>query len=144
MSFYLHIWLTAPAANKNGAKHRYAGFWFAFNSGCQSASVLITSILICYYNPVKTSFHYMNGYKHTHMTNSCYKFPPSAINRLDALASTSRESCILSTSEESLNLHLKYIPKFCCIYSATRVNRTALNFPRLQSEENKLIPTQKN
>lgn len=144
MSFYLHIWLTAPAANKNSAKHRYAGFWFAFNSGCQSASVLITSILICYYNPVKTSFHYMNGYKHTHMTNSCYKFPPSAINRLDALASTSRESCILSTSEESLNLHLKYIPKFCCIYSATRVNGTALNFPRLQSEENKLIPTQKN
>lgn len=143
MSFYLHIWLTAPAANKNGAKHRYAGFWFAFNSGCQSASVLITSILICYYNPVKTSFHYMNGYKHTHMTNSCYKFPPSAINRLDALASTSRESCILSSSEESLNLHLKYIPKFCYIYSATRVKGTTLNFPRLQSEENKLIPTQK-
>lgn len=143
MSFYLHIWLTAPAANKKGAKHRYAGFWFAFNSGCQSASVLITSILICYYNPMKTSFHYMSGYKHTHMTNSCYKFPPSAINRLDALASTSRESCILSSSEESLNPHLKYIPKFCCIYSVTRVNGTALNFPRLQSEENKLIPIQK-
>lgn len=78
-----------------------------------------------------------------HMTNSCYKFPPSAINRLDALASTSRESCILSSSEESLNLHLKYIPKFCYIYSATRVKGTALNFPRLQSEGNKLIPTQK-
>lgn len=144
MSFYLHIWLTAPAANERGAKHRYAGFWFAFNSGCQSASVLITSILICYYNPMKTSFHYMNGYKHTHMTNSCYKFPPSAINRLGALASTSRDSCILSSSEASLNLHLKYIPKFCCIYPVASVNRTALNFPRLQSKENKLIPTQKN
>lgn len=143
MSFYLHIWLTAPAANEKGAKHRYAGFWFAFNSGCQSASVLITSILICYYNPMKTSFHYMNGYKHTHMTNSCYKFPPSAINRLGALASTSRDSCILSSSEASLNLHLKYIAKFCCIYSVASVNRTALNFPRLQSKENKLIPTQK-
>lgn len=67
---------------------RYPGLWFAFNSGCQSASVLITSILICYYNFMKTSFHYMNDYKYTHMTNSCYKFSGSSINRQDALTNT--------------------------------------------------------
>lgn len=131
MSFYLDIWLTA--ANTKSKKRRYPGFWFAFNSGCQSASVLITSILICYYNPMKTSFHYMNGYKHIRMTNSCYKFPHSAINRQDALARTSCESCILSPSEESLNLHLKYMPKFfCCIYSIISIDKIALNFPRLR------------
>ena len=77
---------------------RYPGLWFAFNSGCQSASVLITSILICYYNLMKTSFHYMNGYKYTHMTNSCYKFSGSSINRQDALPNTSCGFNILSLS----------------------------------------------
>lgn len=77
---------------------RYPGLWFAFNSGCQSASVLITSILICYYNLMKTSFHYTNGYKYIHMTNSCYKFSGSAINRQDALANTSYGFNILSLS----------------------------------------------
>lgn len=43
---------------------RYPGLWFAFDSGCQSASVLIISILICYYSLRKTSFHSVNGCKY--------------------------------------------------------------------------------
>lgn len=40
----------------------------------------------------------MNGYKYIHMTNSCYKFSGSAINRQDALANTSYGFNILSLS----------------------------------------------
>lgn len=68
---------------------RYHVLWFAFNLGCQSASVLITSILICYYNLMKTSFLYMNDYKYIHITNSYYIFSGSAIKRQDGLANTS-------------------------------------------------------
>lgn len=97
---------------------RYPGLWFAFNSGCQSASVLITSILICYYNLMKTSFHYMNGYKYTHMTNSCYKFSGSAINRQDALPNTSCGFNILSlsSSEEKFDwvFNSTVLQKFTC------------------------------
>lgn len=97
---------------------RYPGLWCAFNSGCQSASVLITSILICYYNLMKTSFHYMNGYKYTHMTNSCYKFSGSAINRQDALPNTSCGFNILSlsSSEEKFDsvFNSTILQKFTC------------------------------
>lgn len=49
------------------------------------------------------TFHYMNGYKYIHMTNSCYKFSGSAINRQAALANTSCGFNILTlASEESL------------------------------------------
>lgn len=81
-----------------GTMLRYPGLWFAFNSGCQSVYVLIISILICYYNLMKTSFHYMNGYKYIHMTNSCYKFSGSVINRQDSLAKSSCEFNILKLS----------------------------------------------
>lgn len=52
----------------------------------------------------------MNGYKYTHMTNSCYKFSGSAINRQDALANTSSGFSIfsLSSSEEKHNVEEKY------------------------------------
>lgn len=52
---------------------------------------------------MKTSFHYMNGYKYyIHVTNSCYKFSSSAIERQDGLANMSRGPNILrlSSSEE--------------------------------------------
>lgn len=104
---------------------RYHVLWFAFNSGCQSASILIISILICYYNLMKTSFHYMIDNKYIHMTNSCYKFPGSAIKRLDGLANT---SCGFNGFESFfrrkvwLSLQFHHTPKFTCFKcSATKL-----------------------
>lgn len=49
------------------------------------------------------------------MTNSCYKFSGSAINRQDASANTSCGFNILSlSSEEKLSLQLSHTPKFTC------------------------------
>lgn len=66
---------------------------------------------------MKTSFHYMNDYKYKHMTNSCYKFSGSAINRQDAVASRSCGFHILSlsSSEEKFDcLQLNHSPMFTC------------------------------